>query len=65
MLGLELGVVGRLVAGLQVGQACGVFLLSGFRIGSSSHQVPRHQTSMCDSDVKYYIKKVKLNFSNH
>ena len=47
--------VGRLVAGLRVGQACGVFLLCGFRVGSSSHLVSRHPTSMCDSDVKYYM----------
>ena len=42
----------RLVAGLQVGQAFGMFLLPGFGVGSSSPWVPRHPTSVCDSGVK-------------
>lgn len=33
------------------GPACGVFLLPGFEVVSSSPQVPRHPTSKCDSDV--------------
>ena len=40
-----------LVAGLQVGQAFGMFLLPGFGVGSSSPWVPGHPTSMCDSGV--------------
>ena len=40
-----------LVAGLRVGQAFGVFLLPGLRVGGSSPQVPRHPTSMCDSRI--------------
>ena len=39
------------MAGLWLGQALGVFLLPGFGVGSSSHQVPRHPTSMCDAGV--------------
>ena len=42
-----------LVAGLQVGQAFGVFLLLGLGVGSSSPQVPWHPTSMCNSGIKY------------
>ena len=34
-----------------LGQACGMFLLPGFEVVSSSPQVPRHPTSKCDSDV--------------
>ena len=33
------------------GPACGVFLLPGFEVVSSSPQVPRHPTSKCDLDV--------------
>ena len=40
-----------LVAGLWLGQAFGVFLLPGFGVGSSSPQIPRHPTSMCDAGV--------------
>ena len=40
-----------LVAGLQVGQAFGVFLLPGFGDSSSSPQVPGHPTSTCDAGV--------------
>ena len=40
-----------LVAGLWVGQAFGVFLLLGLGVGSSSPQVLRHPTSMCDSGI--------------
>ena len=39
------------MAGLQVGQAFGVFLLLGLGVGGSSPQVFRHPTSMCDSGV--------------
>ena len=42
-----------LVAGLQVGQAFGVFLLLGLGVGGSNPQVPRHPTSMCESGIKY------------
>ena len=48
---LSVGQVG-LVAGLQVGQAFGMFLLPGFGVGSSSPWVPGHPTSMCDLGVK-------------
>ena len=44
-----------LVAGLWLGQAFGVFLLPGFGVGSSSPQVPRHPTSMCDAGIKFAI----------
>ena len=40
------------VARLRVGWAFKVFLLPGLGVGGSSHQVPRHPTSMCDSGVK-------------
>ena len=40
-----------LVAGLWVGQAFGLFLLLGLGVGSSSPQVLRHPTSMCDSGI--------------
>ena len=40
-----------LVAGLWVEQACGVFLLPGFGVRSSSPQVPGHPTCMSNSDV--------------
>ena len=43
-----------LVAGLQVGQAFGVFLLLGLGVGSSSPQVPWHPTSMSNSGIKYW-----------
>ena len=39
------------MAGLRVGQAFGMFLLPGLRVGGSSPQVPRHPTSMCDSSI--------------
>ena len=39
------------MAGLRVRQAFGVFLLLGLGIGSSSPQVLRHATSMCNSGV--------------
>ena len=39
------------MAGLQVGQACGVLLLPGFGVSSSSPQVPGHPTSICDAGV--------------
>ena len=44
-----------LVAGLRVGQACGVLLLTGFGVSSSSPQVPEHPTSICDAGVKCCI----------
>ena len=48
----------RLVAGLWLGQAFGMFLLPGFGVGSSSPQVSRHPTSMCDAGVNFvYIVK--------
>ena len=40
------------MAGLRVGQACEVLLLPGFGVSSSSPQVPRHPTSICDAGVK-------------
>ena len=40
-----------LVAGLRVGLACGVLLLPGFGVSSSSPQVPGHPTSICDAGV--------------
>ena len=49
--GLRLGGRG-LVAGLRVGLACGVLLLPGFGVSSSSPQVPGHPTSTCDAGVK-------------
>ena len=39
------------MAGLWVGQACGVLLLPGFGFSSSSPQVPGHPTSICDAGV--------------
>ena len=45
------------MAGLWLGQAFGVFLLPGFGVGSSSPQVPRHPTSMCDAGVKPRINQ--------
>ena len=39
------------MAGLRVEQAFEVFLLLGLGVGSSSPQVLRHPTSMCDSGV--------------
>ena len=41
-----------LVAGLRVGLACGVLLLPGFGVSSSSPQLPGHPTSICDAGVK-------------
>ena len=41
-----------LVAGLRVGQACGVLLLPGFGVSSSSPQVPGHPTSICNAGIK-------------
>ena len=41
-----------LVAGLQVGQACGVLLLPGFGVSSSSPHVPGHPTSICNAGIK-------------
>ena len=43
------------MAGLQVGQAFGMFLLPGFGVGSTSPWAPGHPTSMCDSGVKCCI----------
>ena len=40
-----------LMAGLRVGQACGVLLLPGFGVSSSSPQVPGHPTSICDAGI--------------
>ena len=50
------------MAGLRVGQAFGVLLLPGFGVGSSSHQVPGHPSSMCDAGVNnnYY----KINYKS-
>ena len=39
------------MAGLRVGLACGVLLLPGFGVSSSSPQVPGHPTSRCDAGV--------------
>ena len=39
------------MAGLRVRQGFGVFLLLGLGVGSSSPQVLRHPTSMCDSRI--------------
>ena len=41
----------RLVAELWVGKAFGVFLLPGIGVSSSSSQVPKNPTSMCNSGV--------------
>ena len=41
------------MAGLRVGLACGVLLLPGFGVSSSSPQVPEHPTSICDAGVNY------------
>ena len=41
------------MAGLRVRQAFGVFLLLGLGVGSSSPQVLRHPTSMCNSGFNY------------
>ena len=38
--------------GGRVGLACGVLLLPGFGVSSSSPQVPGHPTSICDAGVK-------------
>ena len=40
-----------LVAELWVGQAFRVFLLPGLGVGSSSPQVPKNPTSMCNSGI--------------
>ena len=40
------------MGGLRVGLACGVLLLPGFGVSSSSPQVPGHSTSICDAGVK-------------
>ena len=40
-----------LVAGLQVRQAFGVFLVLGLGVGSSSPQVLKHPTSMYNSGI--------------
>ena len=40
-----------LVAGLRLGLACGVLLLPGFGVSSSSPQVPGLPTSICDAEV--------------
>ena len=50
-----------LVAGLRVGLACGVLLLPGFGVSSSSPQVPGHPTSICDAGVNTCI--LSFNFA--
>ena len=45
----------ELVAGLWVGLACGVLLLPGFGVSSSSPQVPGHPTSICDAGVNMQL----------
>ena len=45
------------MAGLRVGLACGVLLLPGFGVSSSSPQVPGHPTSRCDAGVNCYLQK--------
>ena len=49
-----------LVAGLRVGLACGVLLLPGFGVSSSSPQVPGHPTSICDTGVNNALEGNKL-----
>ena len=44
-----------LVAGLWVGLACGVLLLPGFGVSSSSPQVPGNPTSICETGVNYIV----------
>ena len=46
-----------LVAGLWVGQTCGVLLLPGFGVSGSSPLVPGHSTSICDAGVKQYSQR--------
>ena len=46
-----------LVGGLRVGLACGVLLLPGFGVSSSSPQVPGHPTSICDAGVNSVLSK--------
>ena len=53
--GWGLVLLAGLVAGLQVGQAFGVFLLPELGVGGSSPKVPRHPTSMCDSGINLPI----------
>ena len=48
------------MAGLQVGQAFGMFLLPGFGGASSSAWVPGHPTSMCDSGLKVNYLSVSI-----
>ena len=50
------------MAGLRVGLACGVLLLPGFGVSSSSPQVPGHPTSICDAGVKGVLcNRVEFN----
>ena len=53
------------MAGLRVGQAFGMFLLPGFGVGSSSHWVPGHPISMCDSGVNHIEKCEYLKCPQH
>ena len=61
---MGLGVAAGLVAGLWLGQAFGVFLLPGFGVSSSSPQVPRHPTSMCDAGVNIYFREFTPSLIN-
>ena len=53
-----------LVAGLREGLACGVLLLPGFGVSSSSPQVPVHPTSICDAGVNSDASSSWLTFSH-
>ena len=60
--GLVAGYGGRgLVAGLRVELACGVLLLPGFGVSSSSPQVPGHPISICDAGVNCIYIHVHLH----
>ena len=59
-----------LVPGLRAGLACGVLLLPGFGVSSSSPQVPGHPTSTCDAGVNCrehlkYVWNVYFDVTNH
>ena len=59
------------MAGLQVGQACGVPLLHGFGVSSPSSQVPGHPTFICDAGVNvaeyrssYHVASIHVKLKN-
>ena len=53
---MGLGVAGGARGWVVARAGFGVFLLPGFGVGSSSPQVPRHPTSMCDAGVKQHVQ---------